>query len=167
MIKIYILRYLFAFLFIFTACTGNKNAFKEIDGVEAIKMLLSANPDDKGFIIFTGKNEVEFVQYGLEKYGFMLYWPISDHNRENRNEVINKVSSELNNSGFVFKPNDVINRDIVINLKYHEYVVDSTGLYANVGNNSEEIIQLTHNLFKTIFQFKNTDKLKIDLELKG
>lgn len=53
------------------------------------------------------------------------------------------------------------------NLKHNEFVQDDSGLYANVGKDSNEIFDLIKKLFIEIYNYNDFDNMKIQLVLKN
>lgn len=133
--------------------------------VPKIKQLLSAKPNDNSFIIFIGRSDFEYVQFSLENYGLLLFWPVLINNLNKNIDEANKVSIELIKKGYTKLDFETNNREEIEKLRYKEFVSDSTGIYANVGNDPEKIAGLTADLFITIYNFKEIDKIHINLEL--
>ena len=138
-----------------------KTTINELE--DFIKQLLKANPENRGFIVIEGSNKNEFVQFALEKYGLILTWP----NVKAQEENLEKAKKFLLAMGYNKCSEEKITREIFENLKYRELVQDAEGIYANAGNNSSEIKELTRSLFKEIFPSTDLYKLKVTLVLKN
>ena len=147
------------------ACSSNNEETKE-SSIEAINSLLAANPEDQGFIIFNGKNELDFIQFGLEEYGFMLFWPYIESDNKGLKEL-DKVKSFLDEDGYIQIKKDTVSREDVVNLNKYEYLIDDDGIYANVGKEDLQIFSLIENLFKKIYGYEEYRGIKIDLEIYG
>ena len=116
-----------------------------------------------GFLIVEGSNRNQFVQFGLENYGLMLMWPKVKGQEEN----FVKVRKLFLNTEYSESKENPVNRETVINLKYKEFAQDDSGLYANVGKNSSEIVDFIKLLFKEIYNYNNFDNMKVQLVLKN
>lgn len=138
-----------------------KTTINELE--DFIKQLLNANPENRGFIVIEGSNKNEFVQFALEKYGLILTWP----NVKAQEENLEKAKKFLLAMGYNKCSEEKITREIFENLKYRELVQDAEGIYANAGNNSSEIKELTRSLFKEIFPSTDLYNLKVELVLKN
>ena len=130
---------------------------------DSIKKLLNANYEDMGFLIVEGSNRNQFVQFGLENYGLMLMWPKVKGQEEN----FVKVRKLFLNAEYSESKENPVNRETVINLKYKEFAQDDSGLYANVGKNSSEIVDFIKLLFKEIYNYNNFNNMKVQLVLKN
>ncbi|WP_318661783.1 hypothetical protein [Treponema sp.] len=130
---------------------------------DALKKLLSANYKDKGFVIIEDFYEKQFVQLGLENYGLMLMWP----NVKGQEENLIKVRKLFLNREYSESKEKTVTRKTVENLKHNEFVQDGSGLYANVGKDSNEIFDLIKKLFIEIYNYNDFDNMKIQLVLKN
>ena len=147
----------------------NENKFENIDGLESITTLLETDPNDKGFIIFMGKTDNMYVQYAREDFGLLLDWPIFNNRKERNFDVASKAIEVLEKYGITFyEESDSRSGN---NFKYKKVVFiknneNWTSLNVNVGDNAEEIYNITIELFSYVFNFNDIDNLKIELVLE-
>jgi hypothetical protein len=133
--------------------------------IKSIERLLKSNPKNMGFIIFSGKMEYEYVQYGLEEYGFLLYWPILENNDHKNYKEAEVVELRLIENGFTKLNLSNVTRNDVENLKLREFAINVDGIYANVGNDPNEIYKITEDLFMNIYKYNDIKNIKIILQL--
>lgn len=164
--KIFSLIFLVAMMVINTSCLEKEFELPD-DATEKIEKLLIADPDDRGFIVFIGKSEDDYVQFANEKYGLLFDWPIISDNPKKDNNYASKIETLLLDLGYKKLNIKTIDREIIEKLKYKEYVVDFNGINAHVGTNSNEIKALTHKIFREIYLYTQSTEIRIDLELSG
>jgi hypothetical protein len=140
---------------------------KKIDiydkSIKIIERLLKSNLKNREFIIFSGKTKYEYVQYTLEEYGFLLYWPILENNDNKNYKEAEAVTLKLIEKGFKKLNLSNITRNDVENLKLREFAMDVGGIYANVGNDPNEIYKITEDLFINIYKYNDIKNIKIIL----
>ncbi len=132
------------------------------ESYDAVKTLLKADPADKGFIIFSGKDEMEYVQFMIEENGLLMNWPIFSPKRE-----AEPVCRELVRKDFNRRNVSLIDREAVLTLKYKEFMLDQEDIYANPGTDPDEILDLTEHLFVNVFDYQSLDKIEIELVTEG
>ena len=144
---------------------SQSNNFVNLDGVEeSIKALLNADYEDMGYIIISAENDELYVQFARDKCGLLLNCPKAGV-WENRLSLAKKLLESLGYTD-INKP-DAKKEDFDA-LKLKEFILsgdDVTGIYANVGDNSTEIKELTATLFKEMFGCTDFDRLRIELVL--
>lgn len=130
------------------------------NGLEAIHSLLDTDPEDMGFIIFSAKAEHIFVQYAREGSGLLLDWPIVSTRKERNQKIANKAIEVLDKYDYIFYDE---NQKII-----YTRINDKTGSFmTNVGNNTENIYNLSIELFNYVFNFNDLDKINIELVLNN
>ena len=139
--------------------------------IVAINNLLNADPEDKGFIIFSADSDYKYVQYAREDFGLSLDWPIFSDRKERNNEIANKAVEILLKHGFSFYDENSNDPPFKIlgykKMMYSKINENISSLNANVGNDADEIYNLTKELFSYVFKFNNLNKVKIELELNN
>lgn len=143
------------------------NNFVSLDGVEeSIKALLNADYEDMGYIIISAEDDELYVQFARDKCGLLLNCPKAGV-WENRLSCAKKLLESLGYTD-INKP-DAKKEDFDA-LKLKEFILsgdDVTGIYANVGDNSTEIRELTATLFKEMFGYTDFDRLRVELVLRN
>ena len=135
-------------------------------GTSVGTLLSSTQPGNMGgFVSFIGDNELEYVQYSLDKMGMLLYWPVGG---DKTISDMRKCVSALDGLGFeqVFI-NDLPTRVIIENLKVNEYVVFDDGLYSQVGRDKDTVTHLTKLLLHKVFNYNDLENIKVTLEIDG
>lgn len=138
----------------------------DINGVvDSIRKLLDSDYMKMGFLIISGGGKDQFVQFSREKDGLMLWWP----NVKVQQANIEKLKPVLNAIGYsgTVKADAEVNTETLANLSYKEYVQLSDGVYANVGHDSGEILELVKRVFKEVFGYYDFDNMKVQLSVNG
>ena len=144
----------------------SKAVAADINGVaDSIRKLLDSDYMKMGFIIIIGGDEDQFVQFSREKEGLMLWWP----NVKVQQANIEKLKPVLNAIGYsgTVKTDTQENVETLANLSYKEYVQLMDGVYANVGQNCGEVLELVRRLFMEVFGYYDFDNMKVQLSVNG
>ena len=132
---------------------------------DSLSALLSADYRNLGFVVFEGRTEGEYVQYGLEREGLLLVWPIIEHLDGHTLESITIVEGILTEHGYSEVQVDVVTRQVVLDLEPYEYTKSSNELLAIVGRDPEHIGALTRELFQLVYGFAQFDRIETELVL--
>lgn len=139
--------------------------FVNLDSVEdSIKELLNADYEDMGHIIICANDDEHYVQFAREKCGLMLNCPKAGCWESN----LKKAKALLESMGYTDVNKPDAEKEDYDTLKLKEFILhgdDVTGIYANVGDNSTEIRELTATLFKEMFGYRDFDHLSVELVL--
>jgi len=150
----------------------NSKKASKINVLDAISTLLKTDPKDKGFVVFVGKADYMYVQYTRDYFGLLFNWPIFLDKSERTPELANKAIKVLNkygitaneeNNGQSIKDLYLPYKKIIFNKEDDTWI----SLNVNVGDNAEEIYNLTIDLFLYVFNIEDVNDLKIDLVLKS
>ena len=136
------------------------------EAYNAVKELLKADPADRGFIVFSGKHEMEYVQFMIEENGLLMNWPILKKVPKRSAKVAELACRELIRKDYNRRNVSEIDRTAVLALKEKEFMLDSEDLYANPGKEAEEIVALAAHLFINVFDYQKLDKIEIELVLE-
>lgn len=159
--KIWIILAVAVLLMVIYVLTREKSRFvpADINKVkDSIKELLNADYTKGGFIIIKGNSSDQFIQFERVNFGLLLWWPNVKVQKEN----IEKLKLELKAAEYF---SNAESDQKLENLRYKEFVQNDEGVYVNVGDNSDEIVDLVKRLFRGIFGYDDFDNLKIQLDL--
>ncbi len=159
--KIWIILAVAVLLMVIYVLTREKSRFMPADinkVKDSIKELLNADYTKGGFIIIKGNSSDQFIQFERVNFGLLLWWPNVKVQKEN----IEKLKLELKAAEYF---SNTESDQKLENLRYKEFVQNDEGVYVNVGDNSDEIVDLVKRLFRGIFGYDDFDNLKIQLDL--
>ena len=133
---------------------------------EAIKALLKADYEAQGYIIINDSKNNNFLQFAREKCGLLLNCPKAGV-WENRLSCAKKL---LESMGYIDINKPDAKKEDFDALKLKEFILsgdDVTGIYANVGDNSKEIKELTATLFKEMFGCTDFEHFRVEIVLRN
>jgi hypothetical protein len=134
------------------------------DVTKTLNTAISLNlAKDESLIIGT-KESHEFLLFENGSNGLILFWPIIEDKYLSNKIETERLFSELKKQEFVKVNMPSVDDTKVKNLRVKEFVTDSEGMYANVGNNSEQILKLTTSIFQSVFNAQDLSKITATIE---
>ncbi|PIP80355.1 MAG: hypothetical protein COW84_05700 [Gammaproteobacteria bacterium CG22_combo_CG10-13_8_21_14_all_40_8] len=124
---------------------------------------VSTQGNNDGFVVFTGEQEFDFVQYSQGNHGLSLYWPLKAKNFKEPLLLCKELLDQLGYQEIFLEEKS--KSEVFSNIRLLEYIIVEDGLYAEVGTDAQNLTELTIKLLDKVYQFQDLERLEITLEL--
>ena len=142
---------------------GSKGKSETIgEAEEDIKQLIESGSDGHGFIVLHGASKDMFLQFAKEKNGLILICPTESFG----NKYASQIVQELQTLGYADENIQQSEADSSYP-NYKGMTQDKDFIYANVGHDSKEIIELVKLLFRKVYDYTDFDKINVQLAVNG
>ena len=163
--------------FVIPACRNHNNGSKKVSKATAVKPmdlksiidsslteLVSKGKPGEGFVIFAIVGTDKYIQYALDGNGLTLWFPKTAFFSQEQHDEYQKLLISLDFE--LQQPENTPITEIILNLKEKQFTLADDGIYAQCGNNVNNISLLTFAFIEKVLWVEKPFEIKVSLQLK-